>query len=116
MKSHMVVMNARRTSLGTTLRLYGESTHSAAFHLIHLLKWKSLVLAQRNCLLQMIFESCILNQLLLSRRILLTSLSIMAKNDLWKTVDKACIDVKEKASLNSFFCDTWTESEHSFAY
>jgi hypothetical protein len=55
------------------------------------------------------------------------------EKDLWKTVEKACIDVKEKASLNSFFCDetiveimkhitggkdpsTWTESEHSFAY
>jgi hypothetical protein len=53
--------------------------------------------------------------------------------DLWKTVDKACIDIKEKTSLNSFFCDetiveimkhitegndpsTWTESENSFAY
>jgi hypothetical protein len=55
------------------------------------------------------------------------------KKDLWKTIDKACIDVQEKASLNSFFCDetiveimghftegkdpsTWTESEHTFAY
>jgi hypothetical protein len=27
------------------------------------------------------------------------------EKDLWKTVEKACIDVKEKASLNSFFCD-----------
>jgi hypothetical protein len=27
------------------------------------------------------------------------------KKDLWKTVDKACSDVKENASLNSFFCD-----------
>jgi len=55
------------------------------------------------------------------------------KKDLWKTIDKACIDVKEKASLNSFFCDetivdimrhftegkdpsTWTESWRTFAY
>jgi hypothetical protein len=55
------------------------------------------------------------------------------KKDLWKTIDKACIDVKEKASLNSFFCDEtiidimghftegkdpsiWTELERSFAY
>jgi hypothetical protein len=56
------------------------------------------------------------------------------KKDLWKTIDKVwCIDVKEKASLNSFFCDetivenmghftegkdpsTWTESERTFAY
>jgi hypothetical protein len=55
------------------------------------------------------------------------------EQDLWKTIDKACIDVKEKASLNSFFCDetivdimghftegkdpsTWTESECTFAY
>jgi hypothetical protein len=55
------------------------------------------------------------------------------KKDLWKAIDKACIDVKEKASLNSFFCDEtiidiighftegkdpsiWTELEHTFAY
>jgi hypothetical protein len=55
------------------------------------------------------------------------------KKDIWKTVDKACIDVKEKASLTSFFCDetiveitkhvtggkdpsTSTELECSFAY
>jgi hypothetical protein len=55
------------------------------------------------------------------------------KKDLWKTVDKACIDVKAKPSLNSFFCDetiveiighftegkdpsTWTESKRTFAY
>jgi hypothetical protein len=55
------------------------------------------------------------------------------KKDLWKTIDKACIDIKEKASLNSFFCDEtiidimghftegkdpsiWTELEHTFAY
>jgi hypothetical protein len=55
------------------------------------------------------------------------------KEDLLKTIDKACIDVMENASLNSFFCDEtiidimghftegkdpsiWTESEHSFAY
>jgi hypothetical protein len=55
--------------------------------------------------------------------------------DLWKYIDKVCIDVKEKASLNSFFCDetiveimgcitegkdpsTWTEAigAHLFAY
>ncbi len=51
--------------------------------------------------------------------------------DLWKNIDKVCIDVKEKASLNSFFCNetiveimgcitegkdpsTWTESECTY--
>jgi hypothetical protein len=74
-----------------------------------------------------------LNQLAVLQKNLADLIKHDGKKDLWKTIDKACIDIKEKALLNSFLCDEtiidimghftegkdpsiWTESERTFAY
>jgi hypothetical protein len=79
------------------------------------------------------FQECYIESVAVLQKNLADLIKRNGKKDLWKTIDKVCIDVKGKASLNSFLCDetivdimghftegkdpsTWTESERTFAY
>jgi hypothetical protein len=79
------------------------------------------------------FQEFYIESVVVLQKILADLIKHNGEEDLLKTIDKACIDVKEKSSLNSFFCDEtiidimghftedkdpsiWTESECSFAY